>query len=97
MCREETNAWTVVNPVQYNGGGTAAAEGLDSRRGAYQPNHRGHAAITSSSEKCSAQGQRLAPSAESIPTIMLLFIPVPASTSVAMITELSLPLEQNTE
>lgn len=55
MCREETNPWTVVNPVQDNSWGAAAAEGLDSRRGAYQPNQ---AAIA---EKYAAQGQRWFP------------------------------------
>lgn len=75
--RESTNPWTVVNPRQYYGWDTTAAEGLDSRRGAYQPKHRGGAAITSSSEKCSAQGQPLALSTESVPKIMLPFIPEP--------------------
>lgn len=55
MCREETNPWTVVNPVQDNSWGAAAAEGLDSRRGAYQPNQ------ASIAEKYAAQGQRWFP------------------------------------
>lgn len=40
------------------------------------------------------KGSPFAPSAESTPKIMLLFIPVPARTRVAMMTKLCLLLEQ---